>query len=110
MKDKTIIIDRVEYEIESHDFNKTLAEIKIPKGWRLWKPSECFKLLENEKHCRKLNLFDSWFFVLKSGHLGDVNNVARFSADSGRADLYCGRSPANRVAELGVRFCRDVKK
>jgi hypothetical protein len=50
MKTKTKIIDNVEYELETHDFNKKLSDIKIPKGWRLWKPSECYKLYENEEY------------------------------------------------------------
>ena len=43
---KTKIINHVEYELKSHDFNKTLAEIKIPKGWRLLKPLEAMMLWE----------------------------------------------------------------
>ena len=43
---KTITIDKVKYELEVHDFNKKLSEIKIPKGWRLLYPSEAILLYE----------------------------------------------------------------
>ena len=33
---KTVIINNVEYETITHDFNKKLSEIIIPNGWRLW--------------------------------------------------------------------------
>ncbi|MEK6878833.1 MAG: hypothetical protein AABY22_04460 [Nanoarchaeota archaeon] len=33
MKNKTLIIDGIEYETKEHDFNKKLSDIKIPKAW-----------------------------------------------------------------------------
>jgi hypothetical protein len=53
---KTKIINNVEYEMKSHDYNKTLSEIKILKGWRLLKPIEAMMLWELEQ-------FNDWFFV-----------------------------------------------
>jgi len=96
---KTKIIKGVEYELETHDFNKILSEIKIPKGWRLLKPSEALMLLELEP-------FDDWFFVEQP--LKNTTTVARFYANSDRAVLNCNWSPASHVTSLGVRFCRDV--
>ncbi len=37
----------------------------------------------------------------------DNNSVARFSANTGRADLYCGRYPSFRVSGLGVRAAKQ---
>ena len=34
--------------------------------------------------------------------------VARFCANSDRADLGCGRNPTNAIAGLGVRYARRV--
>lgn len=105
---KTLIIDGVEYEIQTHDFNKTLLEIKIPKGWRLWKASDFEKF--SLKDWDKLNLKYSWFFIDYPFAYNPNNYVARFGADSGRAVLGCDRDPSGRDAELGVRFAREVKK
>ena len=104
---KTKIIDGIEYEIETHDFGKRLSQIKIPKGWRLWKPSECWKFYEDKELRKIMNLEDCWFFVFNPT---EDQFVARFDAYSGGADLYCGGNPADTGSSLGVRFCREVKK
>ena len=104
---KTKIIDNVEYELETHDFNKKLSDIKIPKGWRLWKPSEAMMLWENEKTRKQFNLTDCWFFIanpLKNDY------VARFHAGSDWAYLVCSRNPDDSGSALGVRFARKVRK
>ena len=98
---KTKVINNVEYEMETHDFNKTLSEIRIPEGWRLLKGHEALMLWE-------LKPFIDWFFVEQP--LKNTKDVARFGAISVRADLYCIRGPANRNSGLGVRFCRDLKR
>lgn len=108
---KTKIIDGIEYECETHDFGKKLSEIKIPKGWRLWTIEECAKLHNNKKWREKLNLKDCWFFFEQPLKINDEGGyVAWFGADSGWADLDCGRYPSVTDSSLGVRFCRDVKK
>jgi hypothetical protein len=102
---KTIIINRVEYELEQHDNDKTLSKIKIPKGWRLLLPSEAMMLYE-----RGLINNTFWFFVQQTNEEeGEKGNVAGFGADSVRAFLDCDRDPSNRNAGLGVIFCRDLK-
>ena len=102
---KTIKINNIEYETETHDFNKTLSEIKIPKGWRLWTAEECIKLFNS--HEKELNLTDCWFFIKQP--FNKFNYVARFDADSDRASLSCSRYPSDRDDSLGVRFCRELK-
>lgn len=105
---KTLLINGIEYETETHDFNKELSNIPIPKGWRLWKASdfENFSLVDWDK----LNLKDSWFFIEYPFAFNPNNYVARFYADSGRAFLGCGGNPSFTVAGLGVRFCRKKIK
>ena len=98
---KTKVINNVEYEIETHDFNKTLAEIQIPKGWRLLKPSEAMMLWERET-------FTSWFFVEQP--LKNTKDVVRFDANSYGAYLGCDWDATNVYSHLGVRFCRDLKE
>ena len=105
MKKNTIIINNIEYETKTHDFNKTLSEIKIPKGWRLWIAEECIKLFNS--HEKELNLTDCWFFIKQP--FNKFNYVARFVADSYWADLYCSGNPSFRDGSLGVRFCRELK-
>jgi hypothetical protein len=105
---KTLIVDNVEYETETHDFNKTLSEIKIPKGWRLWTVEECKKLFNS--HEKRLNLSDCWFFIKQPFNKFEGKYVARFFADSGWARLDCYGGPACSNALLGVRFCKDLSK
>jgi len=100
---KTKIIKGIEYEMETHDYNKTLSEIKIPKGWRLLKPSEALMIWELEQ-------LDDWFFVEQVVEKNKDGKVARFNANSVRAILNCNRDPELRDSCLGVRFCRDLKK
>lgn len=104
---KTIIIDEVKYECETHDFNKKLSEIKIPKGWRLWTAEECIKL-HNSEYKKKLNLIDCWFYIKQPFNI-NKEYVARFGASSGWAYLYCIGVPSYSYRALGVRFARDLK-
>ena len=105
-KVKTIKIGNWEYEIETHDFGKKLGEIKIPKGWELWKPSDCWRFYEDKKLRKKMNVEDCWFFVFNPFKDG---RVARFGADFGGAYLYCYRYPDDSGSSLGVRFKRKLK-
>lgn len=97
---------KIEVEVEIHCRGKKLAEIKIPKGWRLLKPSEIWLLFENEKYRKQLRLDNTWEFVdnpIKNGW------VARFDADDDWADLYCGGGTDISYSSLGVRFCRSLR-
>jgi hypothetical protein len=104
----TLIIDNVEYETETHDFNKILSEINIPKGWRLWTAEECIKLFNS--HEKRLNLSDCWFFIKQPFNKFKGKYVAGFDAGSGGAELNCCCwYPAFSDASLGVRLCRNIK-
>ena len=108
---KTKIIDGIEYECETHDFNKTLSQIKIPQGWRLWTFEECCKLHNNSEWRRKLDLEECWFFIKQPLKINiEKGYVARFFAGSGGACLGADWYPTGAGSSLGVRFCRDVKK
>ena len=109
IENKTIKVDGVEYETETHDFNKKLSDIEIPKGWRLWTSEECIKLNNKVKLRKQLNLEDCWFFI-EQPFLFNNKLVAWFSANSDRAYLNCSGGPAYTYSSLGVRFCRSVKK
>lgn len=104
---KTLVIGDVEYETESHDFNKILSEIKIPKGWRLWTVEECIKLFNS--HEKELNLNNCWFFIEQPFKKFKNKYVARFCADSGRAYLDCDWDPTIRDGRLGVRFAKNLE-
>lgn len=104
---KTLIVGGVEYETETHDFDKKLSDIKIPKEWRLWTIKECISLFNS--HEKELNLSDCWFFI-KQPFNKWKDNVAGFNAVSGRASFGCFWSPTDAYSSLGVRFCRDLKK
>jgi hypothetical protein len=101
---------RIEVETEIHDKDKTLKEIEIPKGWRLLTLEEIM-WLHNSKYKKKLNLDDTWEFIEQPFKINKENNfVARFVANSDRANLYCNGIPDYSYSSLGVRFCRDLKK
>jgi hypothetical protein len=110
-KVSTIEIDGWEYENKEHGFNETLSEIKILKGWELWTYEDCIKLHNNENFRKALNLGDCWFFIEQPFSFNKEKGfVARFYADSDRADLYCNGGPTVTNSSLGVRFKRKVKK
>ena len=103
---KTIKINNVEYELEQHDNNKRLSDIKIPRGWRLLLPSEAMMLYER-------GLIDSsfWFFVEQTNkEYKGSGYVARFVVNSGDAWLGCDGYPTYADAVLGVIFARDLKE
>ena len=107
MTNQTITLNRVEYETKTHDFNKMLSEIKIPKGWRLWTAEECIKVFNS--HEKELNLSDCWFFIEHPFDKFKDKYGGRFWADSVGASLYCGRGAVDRHDTLGVRFAKDLK-
>lgn len=108
-EEKTIEIEGWEYETETHDFDKKLPYIKIPKGWELWTYEDCIKLHNDKKLRKELNLDDCWFFIEQPFKV-NKNNVARFYADSDGASLDCLGYPRGSGSSLGVRFKRKVKK
>ena len=107
IENKTIIIGDYEYETETHDFDKYLKDIKIPKGWELWSVSDFEKF--SLKDWDNLNLKDSWFFIKYPFAFNPNNCVSRFYAGSGRAYFDCLRFPTGHSGRLGVRFKRKVK-
>jgi hypothetical protein len=106
-KVNTIIIDGYEYETKTHDFNKCLNDIKIPKGWELWETADFQKFsLEN---WNKLNLKEAWFYIKYPFAYNQKDYVAWFDANSAGAFLNCYGNPTYSGASLGVRFKRKVK-
>jgi hypothetical protein len=101
---KTIIINKVEYELEQHDNGKVLSEITIPKGWRLLLPSEAVMLYE-----RGLINNSFWFFVQQTNkEEQEKGNVARFGAGSDGANFICGGYPSLSYASLGILLCKTL--
>ena len=100
----TIEIDGWLYETKTHDFDKELKDIQIPKGWRLWKALDFEKF--SLKDWDTLNLKDTWFFIKYPFAYNPNNYVAWFGANSDRAYLSCYGSPSYADSSLGVRFCR----
>ena len=105
---KTLIVDNVEYETETHDFNKTLSEINIPEGWRLWTVEECTKLFNS--HEKELKLIDCWFFIEQPFEKFKDKYVGGFRADSVWANFLCNWDADIHYDALGVRFCRGLSK
>jgi len=105
---KTKIINNVEYEIETHHFNKTLDEIKIPNGWRLWTIEECTNFYRDPKNKINFNLSNCWFFIKTP-----FNSIKEYIQwfDEVKSWTFKGdcSDPATRDIKLGVRFCRDLK-
>ena len=61
-------------------------------------------------YAEQLGLDNTWEFVEQEDDLmKEKGYVARFNADSDRANLYCVGDPANANASLGVRFVRETK-
>jgi hypothetical protein len=104
----TIKIGNYEYEIKEHDFNLTFAKAKdlCPEGWELWTHQDCINLYNNKKTRKQLNLSTCWFYIINPFK---NNYIARFYADSDRADLFCIRLPQYSNTALGVRFKRKLK-
>jgi len=107
IEENTIIIGDYEYETKTHDFNKYLKDIKIPKCWELWSVSDFEKF--NLKDWDNLNLKDTWFYIKHPFAFNPNNNVSGFSAVSGGASFNCYRYPTFLNDGLGVRFKRKIK-
>jgi hypothetical protein len=107
IEENTIIIGDYEYETKTHDFDKCLKDIEIPKGWELWSVSDFEKF--SLKDWDTLNLKDAWFFIKYPFAFNPNNYVSRFVAYSGRAYFFCYGDPACHGGGLGVRFKRKIK-
>ena len=113
IEQKTIKIKELNIEIEKEIHNKgeILADIKIPKGWRLLKYSEIAFLYENEKYRHELSLDSAWEFIEQcNSKEKEKGTVARFYSGSDGAGLYCGGNPGDSDRALGVRFCREIEE
>ncbi len=109
IQSKTIKIKELGIEVETkiHDKNKILSDIKIPKGWRLLKADEIIFLFNNYE--KELNLSNTWEFIEQPFTKFKDKYVARFSAGSDWALLYCDWLPQGSRSSLGVRFCKQIK-
>lgn len=106
---KYIVIDGWAYETETHDKDKLLSEIKIPKGKQLWEVSDFEKF--GVKEFDKLKLWNDWFFMKQPMKaMAEKKYVAWFNGVSVGASLNCDGNPSVRSDGLGVRFKWKVKK
>jgi len=104
---KTIKVNGVEYETETHDFNKKLEDIKIPKGWRLWESKDFEKF--SEEQWIELGLEDDWFFIKQfSKYWKKKGKIAWFGASPDGAYLDLDGNRHGAYPRLGVRFCRKL--
>ena len=107
IEENIIIIDGYEYETKTHDFNKCLKDIKIPKGWELWRVSDFEKF--SLKDWDTLNLKEAWFFIKYPFAYNPNDFVAGFITLSDGASFNCFRFPTSSGSSLGVRFKRKIK-
>jgi len=107
-KNKTIIIDETEYEIETSQLRVAFEDLKIPKGWRLWTVEECIKL-HNSKYKKKLGLDDCWFWIKQPFNKFKGKFASGFFAGPDGAGFSCSWDPQYSGPWLGVRFCKDLK-
>ena len=101
-----------ELETVTHHHNQTYAEYEedCPEGWEIpayWQ----LQSARNSPDRDKFNLLNTWEFVQNPDALSKERGyVARFSADSGRANLDCGRDINGRYAPLGGRYIREISQ
>ncbi len=101
----------IKVEKEIHHKGKELADIPIPKGFRLLKANEIIFLHNNKKYRKLLNMEDTWEFIEQPFELNKENNyVARFDADSVGAVLDCYGDPRDSYSGLGVRFVPKARQ
>jgi hypothetical protein len=106
---ETLTIGNVIFEKNTHDFDKCLKDIVIPKDWRLWTYQEAIENYNNHK--KELNLQGCWFFIEQPFKENkEKGYVARLCANSDEAYLHCNRDPSIHSGSLGVRFAKDIKK
>lgn len=103
LKQKTIVIDNVEYEIVQHDNGKKLSNIKIPKDKRL------LKLCEATRLWNLGYLGENWFFVENPNkEMKKEGKVARFITCSDYGELGSYGDSSNSEYDLGVVFAKDL--
>jgi hypothetical protein len=115
-KDKWLKIPElgIEVEIEVHDKEKSWDELKLSeKENELLTVEQCI-FLANSKYAKKLkmdgNSSKDDFFIQQPFKINRKNkDVARFDANSDRADLDCYWDPSVTNDALGVRFVRKIK-
>ena len=97
---------KIEVDFEQKFNGKKFKDIKIPKGWRLLKLRE----LDQVMNYIQENSLDIWSFFEQPIKNFKNKKVARFGAGSGYCDVDCGRGSGGSNSDLGVIFCRDLKK
>lgn len=101
---KTLITDHGEYDLVTTQKGKKFKDIKVRKGWRLWRVSDFEKF--SKEQWKELRLDNDLFFIANLPALKG-KYAARFFSYSYGAYLYCDRDPQVSSSDLGVRFCRD---
>ncbi len=94
--------DKLEIPVDFVDQDEWVKDSKTP---------QVYNALLGTNNLQEINQIYSWI-TKKPAYLWKLNNkpksvderVARFYADSGRANLDCGRHPVNTDASLGVRL------
>lgn len=100
---------KIEVQPKIHHLNKTLAvAMKDLKKGESVVTYEQVQWLRNSKYKDQLNFVDTWEFVYPNPDKISADNgyVARFSAGSDCAYLYCFGNSDNSDSTLGVRFVR----
>ena len=108
---KTLIIKGLGIEVETKisQKGKKFSELIIPKGWRLLTTNEIIFLHNN--YGKQLNLENTWEFIEQPFNSNKEKGlVAWFDAAANKADLSCYWNPLYSFADLGVRFCRNIKE
>ncbi len=97
---------KIEVDFEQKFNGKKFKDIKIPKGWRLLKLRE----LDQVMNYIQENSLDIWSFFEQPIKNFKNKKVARFYADSDWCNLNCDGDSRDSDSDLGVIFCRDLKK
>lgn len=104
----------IEVEREVHDKGKSWNELGLNnREEELLTVEQCI-FLANSKYAKELKMDGSSsqddFFIKQPFNLNKKNKyIARFNANSDRADLDCYWNPADSDSGLGVRFARDLR-
>ncbi len=97
---------KIEVDFEQKFNGKKFKDVKIPKGWRLLRIEELGEVMNYIQE----NSLDIWSFFEQPIKNFKNKKVARFVAYSGYCDLGCVRGSGYSYSDLGVIFCRDLKK
>lgn len=107
---------KIEIQTKIHHKGKSYSELKEEFGEEyLEKHLPTYDQLQKLRNLEyngkyKLGLIDTWEFVKQQDEISKKNGyVARFYANSGCANLNCGRSSSFSNSYLGVRFVRRTK-